>query len=276
MDFLPLIERLDRKGATQFSNWSSPLFRDYCQALLPGVAKSPLSSPVATALAELLCEGVGRGYLTARLRANPTNLMEHCFRDWLTSQLAEVATERRLPFLADAWNLLEGVLSGPGWVNAYVMARARELHGEPSLESFLGRVLRPLLEPATRANWSGPFRVTTLSLRACDEEGLPGDMHLVAPTILAVKDRRRDLACGVVLRKGGRSETAGAFGETRPFVEQPSAKPPRWQGEWVTIGEERVRLPFLGEPFRWLQVDAGFVVASAVDSQKLWIVESAT
>jgi hypothetical protein len=273
MDFLPLIERLDRKGAMQFARWDTPLFRDHCQALLQELAQSP---SVATALAELLCEGVGRGYLTARLRDNPTNLMEYCFRNWLPSRLAGVAAERRLHFLADAWNLLEGVLGEPPWVNAYVMARVRELHGEPGLESFLARVLRPLLEPATSAKWSGPFRVTTLSLRACDDEILPGDMHLVAPTILAVRDRRRDLACGVVLRKDGRSEAAGIFGDTSPFVEQPPAKSPRWQGEWVTFGEERVRLPFLGEPLCWLQVNAGFVVASAVNSQKLWIVESGT
>ncbi len=277
MDFLPLIERLDRKGATQFAGCSPPLFREYCQALLRDDASSPTQSPpVATALAELLCEGVGRGYLSAPLHASPTNLMEHCFRSWLTPRLAHVAAERRLHFLADAWNLLEGLLGEPGWVNAYVMARVRELDGEPGLESFLGRVLRPLLEPATRASWAGPFRVATLSLRACDDEILPGDMHLVAPTVLAVRDRRRDLACGVVLRKEGRSEPAGVFGDTRPFTEQPPATPPRWQGEWVTFGEERVRLPFLGEPFRWLQAAAGFVVASAVNSQQLWIVESAT
>ena len=44
----------------------------------------------------------------------------------------------------------------------------------------------------------------------------------------------------------------------------------------MTFGKERVRLPLLGEPFRWLQADAGFVVASAINSQQLWIVESAT
>jgi hypothetical protein len=274
MDVLPLIERLERKGATQFANWNPSLFRDYCQALLPGGA---ITEPaVAAAVAELLCEGVGRGYLAASLQAGPTNLMEFCFRNWLTTRLAGMANDRRLPFLADTWNLLEGVLSEPRWVNAYVMARVRDLHGEPGLASFLGRVLRPLLEPAARANWAGPFRVTTLSLRACDEEILPGDMHLVAPTVLAVRDRRRDLACGVVLRKEGRSEPAGIFAETSPYAGQAPATPPRWQGEWMAFGEERVQLPFLGEPFRWLQVDAGFVVASAVNSQKLWIVESAT
>ncbi len=272
MGLSPLIERLDRQGASQFAHWDPTLFRAYCQALL----KDGSDTPAAAALAELVCEGVGRGYLAAGLHVNPTNLLEYCFRNWLPARLADVAPERRLPFLADTWNLLEGVLGEPRWVNAYVLARVRELHREPGLEAFLGRVLRPLLEPASRANWAGPFRVTTLSLRACDDEVLPGDMHLVAPTVLAVRDRRRDLVCGVVLRKEGRSEPAGVFGDTPPFVEPPPAAPPRWQGEWVAFGETRVRLPFLGEPFRWLQADAGYLVASAVNSQNLWIVESAT
>jgi hypothetical protein len=202
--------------------------------------------------------------------------MEYYFRNGLTAQLAQVGPERQVAVLADAWNLLEGLLREPAWVNAYVMARVRELHREPSLEAFLARVLEPLFEPAARANWAGPFRVQMLSLRAGDDEFLPGDMHLVAPTILAVKDRSRDLTCGIVLRKEGQSELAGLFDETSPFAEQPSAVAADWRGDWLALGKERVRLPFLGEPFRWLQVQAGFLAASAVHSQKLWIVESAT
>jgi hypothetical protein len=277
MHFESTIERLAQKGATQFSNWNPSLFLDYCRALKQDPTKASTSSPlVMTALAEMLCEGIGRGYLTTSLHAKPANLMEYCFRNWLMSRLSDVAAERQLPYLADAWNLLEGVLREPSWVNAYVMARVRELHRAAGLESFLGFVLKPLFEPATPANWTGPYRISLLSFRGGDDEFLPGDMHLVAPTILTVRDRRRDLACGVVLRKQGQSELAGIFGEASPFVEQPSSLSPGWQGEWVTFGKERIQLPFLGEPFRWLQVRAGFVVASAVNSQKLWIVESAT
>ena len=277
MNLLPTIDRLAQKGAAQFANWDPVLFQGYCQSALPRLVQHPQASPaLASAFCELLCEAVGRGYLAMSVHANPTNLMEYCFRDWLVSRLAAVATDQQLPFLADAWNILEGLLREPRWVNAYVMARVRELADEGSLASFLGRVLKPLFEPATTANWSGPFRVTLLSLRPGDDEFLPGDMHLVAPTILAVRDRRRDLSCGVVLRKQGKSELAGLFGDTSPYVEQPASTEPRWQGEWLAFGGERIQLPYLGEPARWLQADAGFVVASAVNSQKLWIVESAT
>ncbi len=276
MDSLTAFEQLAQKGATRFSSWDLALFRDYCQALMPEDSNAAPSQSVAAALAEMICEGVGQGYLSTSPPAKPTNLLEYCLRDWLLSRLKDLPAQRQLPFLADAWNLLEGLLRQPRWVNAYVMARVRELQQEPNLEAFLQRVLKPLFEPASKANWAGPFRVTLLSLRPADDEFLPGTMHLVAPTVLAIKDRRRDVRCGVVLRKQGQSELAGLFGETIALDEQPVATSPRWQGEWLTLGAQRIRLPLLGEPLHWLQIQAGFVVASAVHSQKLWIVESGT
>jgi hypothetical protein len=266
---LPNIERLAQKGKTQFSNWAPSLFQEYCQATLPH-----LTGPAASAFAELLCEGIGRGHVTTKLDIDPANLMEYCLRDWLVRRLSDGSIEQRLQLLANSWNILEGLLGEPRWVNSYVMARVGELKNETSLQVFLARVLKPLFEPATNANWSGPFRVTMVSLRAGDDEFLPGEMHLVAPNILAVRDRRRHLSLGLVLRKNGQSELAGVFADTHPYTEPPSAMAPRWQGEWLAFGNERIQLKFLAEPCRWIQLSAGFVVASAVNSQKLWIVES--
>lgn len=275
---LPTIERLAQKGRTQFSNWSAPLFENYCQATLPRLIGSAETAaawqPAAAAFAELLCEGVGRGHLTVQLHAEPVNLMEYCLRDWLVSRLIQVSTKQRIRFLVSAWNMLEGLLREPRWVNCYVMARAHELENENDLQVFLTRVLRPLFEPTTSSNWSGPFRVTMQSLRSGDDEFLPGEMHLVAPNILAVRDRRRDLTLGLILRKQGQTELAGIFSDTSPFTDSPPAISPRWQGEWLSLGTAQVQLKFLAEPFRWIQASAGFVVASAIDSQKLWIVES--
>jgi hypothetical protein len=275
---LPTIERIARKGRTLFSKWDMSLFQDYCRATLPRLmGPSPASEtgqPVATAFAELLCEGIGRGYLGTSLHADPANLMEFCLRDWLLRRLSDGTTEHRMQLLADCWNMLEGLLREPRWVNSYVMARVRELEKENDLQSFLARVLGPLFEPAISSNWSGPFRVTTLSLRKGDEEFLPGDMHVVAPNILAVRDRRHSLSLGIILRKQDQSELAGIFADTAPYPEPQSAVTPHWKGEWLSFGNERIQLQFLAEPFRWIQLSAGFVVASAMNSQKLWIVES--
>jgi hypothetical protein len=278
------IERLARDGAARFSHWKPALFQEYCRATLPRLVPASADPPgpqatwhpVANAFAEVLQEGVGRGHVVTGLDAPPANLMEYCLRDWLVRRLADAPGEQRLQLLADAWNLLEGLLREPRWVNAYVLARVRELEDESSLQAFLGRVLQPLFEPATRANWGGPFRVTTLSLRAGDDDFLPGDMHLVAPNILAVKDRRRDVSLGVVLRKQGRSELLGIIAGANPYAEPPAEAAPRWQGETFALGSENIPMKFLAEPFRWVQTQAGFVVASAVNSQKVWIAESAT
>lgn len=272
------VERLTQKGRIRFSHWADSLFQDYCQVTLPRLTGPSLTAatwqPVSIAYAELLCEGIGQGYVATDLQSTPTNLMEYCLRDWLVRQLMENSTEQRLQLLANSWNIMEGLLREPRWVNSYVMARVRELESSGNLQFFLARVLKPLFEPATNANWSGPFRVTMLSLRTGDEEFLPGELHLVAPNILAVKDRRRHLSLGIVLRKQGQSELAGVFADTKPYTEPPAAMAPRWQGEFLSFGNERIQLKYLHEPFRWIQLAAGYVVASAVNSQRLWIVES--
>src|SRR5580692_4890849 len=147
-----IIERIAQKGRTQFSKWDMPLFQDYCRATLPHLMSSSQASetsqPVAAAFAELLCEGIGRGYLATNLNADPVNLMEYCLRDWLVLRLPEGTTEQRIQLLASAWNMLEGLLREPRWVNTYVMARVRELENDGDLQVFLTHVLKPLFEPA--------------------------------------------------------------------------------------------------------------------------------
>ena len=62
---------------------------------------------------------------------------------------------------------------------------------------------------------------------------------------------------------GGGSDDAAA-----PLVE--------FTANAATIAGRRVELPWLGRPHTWVAAPtAGFVIASAVDSQRLWIVEAA-
>ncbi len=196
-------------------------------------------------------------------------------RAWLPVRLAALPAEEHLPLLARVWNLAEGLARESGWVNAYVLARVGELHGDTSPEAFLVEALRPLLEPAPPARWEGPYRVTLLSLRPADDDFLPGDMHLAAPAVLVVEDRRRPVRVAVHLRRDGRSAVLGTLGPTRPFPEHPPAVAVAWDGGTVGLGGERVCLPFFPGPFRWSVARAGYLAASAVDSQKLWIVECA-
>jgi hypothetical protein len=117
--------------------------------------------------------------------------------------------------------------------------------------------------------------VTLLSLRHADDAFLPGEMQLAAPTVLVVSDRRRPVRLGIHLRREGQSVVLGTFGPAGPFPDEPAGVQVAWEGGSASIGVDRVSLPFLAAPFRWAMVRAGYLVASAVDSQKLWIVESA-
>jgi hypothetical protein len=189
--------------------------------------------------------------------------------------LPELPADERLSLLARVWNLGEGLLREPDWVNGYVMSRIGELRSEKCLETTLVDILGPLLEPAPAARWEAPFSVTLLSLRQADDEFLPGEMRLAAPTVLVVTDRRRPVRLGVHLRRMGQSIVLGAFGPSGAFPHEPAGVDVTWEGGGARIGAAKVMLPLLTVPFRFAVVRAGFLVASAADSQKLWIAESA-
>jgi hypothetical protein len=205
----------------------------------------------------------------------PVNFLEFCIRDWLPEVLPGLSAEKHLGLLARVWNLGEGLLREPEWVSAYVMSRIGELRGDRAPEAILVDILRPLLEPALAARWEAPFRVTLLSLRQADDEFLPGEMQLAAPSVLVVSDRRRPVRLGIRLRRGGQSIVLGKFGAMGSFPHEPAAVQISWEGGCARIADQTVLLPFLANPFHWALVGAGYLVASAADSQKLWIVESA-
>jgi hypothetical protein len=176
--------------------------------------------------------------------------------------------------MARLWNLAEGLGREPGWVQAYILSRAGDFQPGTPPEEFLISVLRPLFVPAPTPTWQGPFRVTLLSMRAADDEFLPGDQYLAAPSVLVVADRKRQVRLGVHLRIHGRSEILGTFGQTSPYPAAPAQVAVVWKPGELCIGENPVAMPFFREPFRWTITTSGFIVASSRDSQKLWIVEA--
>jgi hypothetical protein len=274
---LDQLRRLGEQGPKRFSRWNGALFSAYCQTILPafGTKLGPAHERTLLGLATFIYQGIGEGHLNGQLDDEPGNLLEFCVRDWLPEALAGSSADEHLPLLARVWNLGEGLLREPDWINAYVMSRIGELCGEKSLEAILEEVLRPLLEPAPAARWQEPYGVTTLSLRAVDDGFLPGEMQLAAPTVLVVSDRRRPMRLGIHLRRQGQSRVLGTFGPLSSFEDEPVRVEIAWEPGSARIGDNRVPLPFLDVPLRWTLVRAGYLVANAVDSQKLWIVESA-
>jgi hypothetical protein len=272
-----LLRRLAEEGPRRFSAWDAPRFEAYGRGFL-AAAWDRLSEgrgPTFAGLAAMVQQGIGRGYLGGDPGAAPGNFLEFCLRDWLPDALAGLPAEQHSTLMARVWNLGEGLLREPAWVDGYVMSRVGEFRGRDKPEAFLVDILRPLLEPAPEARWEAPYLVTTISLRKSDDEFLPGDMQLAATTVLVVSDRHRPVRLGIHLRRQGRSVVLGAFGPAGAFADGPSGVAVAWEGDAARIGADVVTPPWLGRPFRWTLVRAGFLVASALDSQKLWIIEAA-
>ncbi len=272
-----LLKRLGDEGPRLFSGWNAAIFDAYVRTVLPAIAANLSADDPRTfaGIAVMVQQGVGEGHLRGNPSSLPRHFLEWCLCDWLPAALPRQLESERLPMLARIWNLAEGLLREPGWVNAYVMARIGELREDGRPEEFLVEVLRPLLEPAPPVRWEPPYHVTTLSLRASDEDFLPGEMQLATPSVLVVADRRRPVRLGIHLRPGGRSAVLGTFAPTDPIPEEPSTIAVEWADGIARIGPEAVPMPFLAMPYRWSIVPSGYVVACALDSQKLWIVEAA-
>jgi hypothetical protein len=271
------LRQLGEDGPRRHANWDGPRFDAYCGTLLPELCErlSPACGPTLASFAMLIEQGIGEGYLRSPPEVAPANLLEFCLRVWLPDALPQTPPAERRPLLARVWNLCEGLLREPAWVNAYLMARVGEFRKDRAPEAFLVDALRPLLEPVRSARWEGPFRVTLLSLRPADDAFLPGEMQLAAPAVLVVTDRRRPARLGIHLRREGRSTILGPFAAAEPFPDEPPGVNVAWGGNTARVGSEKLSLPALERPFRWTAVRAGFLVVSAPDSQKLWIAESA-
>ena len=143
------------------------------------------------------------------------------------------------------------------------------------LPAHLATVLEPVLVPPPPSQWTGPCALAVLDLRRIADRFLPGEMHLAGPAVVCVHDRRRPGAqLGVLLGRGGRSRVLGAtpcLGATlhegaRPAVTLDDGR--------LAIGKLSVALGWLREPLEKLVTATGFVVASAVDSQRLWVVDT--
>src|SRR5262245_6055212 len=126
------LRRLGEEGHRRFSNWNAPLFAAYCRTVLQAVRKSlpPEGDRAFKGLSEMVQHGIGEGYLRRDPEAPPQNFLEFCIRNWLPAVLAELPAEEHVRLLAQVWNLGEGLLREPDWVNQYVMSRIGELRSD--------------------------------------------------------------------------------------------------------------------------------------------------
>jgi hypothetical protein len=273
------LDELRKDGPRRFARWDADLF----QALVAGplcalaaLGNEPDAEAVLAAYLGLLHQGVGTSAVR-RAAAGPGGwhcFLERCLVEHVPTLLPRVPAGKRLPLLVKAWNLGEGLLREPGWLDRYVTASAAGLGDLLGIEAFLVRTLEPVLSAAPPAAWKGPLAVSVLDLRPLHEEFLPGELTLSAPAVLRVTDRRRPgTEVGVLLGRGGRSKPLGlmsGLGEYAEPVERPGVE---FQDGRVRVAGHEAAVPGLRRCHRHAVARAGFVAACAVDSQRLWILE---
>lgn len=274
--FESTVARVAREGPRRYAEWDGEVFAELARGpaltLWRSLESSSAALPTLDAYLTLLAEAVGQRYVGRRA---PDNLIASLWTGVLPVRLAAHPAGSRVELLAKLWNLGEGLLGEAAWVNRYVAAASSSLADLSDIEGFLVRVLEPALVPCEPAAFEGPFVVTVLDTRPLDDAFLPGEMHLAAPAVLCVHDRRRPGShVGVLLKKEQRSSFLGGV----PCLGHAPGEDPlpalRIGAKGVRIGARNVELPFLREAQATLVARSGYAVASAVDSQRLWIVES--
>jgi hypothetical protein len=274
------LAELRRDGPRHFARWDGALFDALAEgparALAQALDGEPDAGPVIAGYLQLLQQAVG----TAALRATASGpawvgFLGRCLLEAVPALVPRVKAGRRLPLLVKVWNLGEGLRREPAWLDRYVSACAGRLDDLADLEGFLVRTLGPVLAPPPPASWAGPFAVSVLDLRPLHDEFLPGEVTLAAPTVLRIDDRRhRGLQAGAVLRPGGRSELLGLTDGLGDYDDAGPAPAVELGDGRLTVAGHAVEVPLLRRVHHHVVARAGFIVACAADSQRLWIVES--
>ncbi len=284
--FEDVASRLGGVGARNFARWDAALYRDLCAGpaarLWKRLGAKPGGAAVIEAYLALAVEGLGLGYIDragfdAATGSPPSahNLIALLWLQKIPSARFGGPPDAQVALLTRAWNLGEGLATQPAWLNRYVAGALTVRPSLDDLEARLTEVLEPALTVRAPSTFRGPFAVTTIDATEVDELFLPGVMHLSAPAVLCVHDRKRPgVGVGVFLRPQG----ASSFLSLGPCLGQgPSdgeAPPCATSEDAVRIGDTRVTLPLLAHAHRAIVTRAGYCVVSAVDSQRLWIVES--
>jgi hypothetical protein len=264
------------------SAWDGALFqrvsqtaaRDLWNALGPD-DRAPLAESYLT----LVREAIGCGYMAGEA-PETSSLVAYCLIQRLPFDLPEVSAGQRLKLLADTWNLCEGLAREPPWLDQYLQSRIAELKHIRLLGAFLAAEIEPVLQPGRAVEWKPPFSVKVIDTRPLEARFLPGEMNLVAPAVVSLRDRRRDVELAILLRHGGESSAFGPIAGGRslgagsgPGAAHEGGPPAKVQAGLLQVAGHEVALTFLSTPHRVVAAPAGFVVASAVDSQRVWVVE---
>lgn len=199
-DLLDLGVALSEEGKRRFPRWDDSLWI----ALLEGPAaaydrrlrQTSLKTPKVDALARsylgLLAEGVGAGYLYPP-GAGRENFFSRAFTELIPDHLPGLAPDRQAEILAACWNLGENLEQGPPWLERIFLAIAGDLDGLDHLETLVARVSAEVFKDPPAELAVGAFAAHWLHLPGTDGRFMPGRVAFLAPTVVAVTDRRKDM-----------------------------------------------------------------------------------
>jgi len=295
-DLADLASHAAREGKRRFSRWDGALLdaivRGPGQKLARSLAGAEAGMRAFEGWLALVVEAIGLGYVRPGLALEghdgearaPTNLVELLLVEILPDKLASVPAEARASLLAKAWNLGEGLFGEPPWLNQCVASALAASKGRGPIVDLEGKLLAILdaaLAPRARSSFRGPFAVRVVDLRPVEPAFLPGRVHFGAPTLVCVHDRRRpSLAAGVLVGARGaeslvfRSPCLGRAAFEGVAAEDPGVPTVTLARGGVHVGGARVPLPLFVRGHSVAASRAGICAASALDSQRLWIVES--
>lgn len=289
-ELLSAVDHFEREGARRFSRWDNALYRAFIEgpgdALLTGMTGGGQGTAadvarVFEAYLRLVVEAIGCGYVDASSldpageRPAPS-LMVLLLVDRAPALLPRAPVASRVPQLARAWNLAEGLFGEPLWLNRAVAAALSGVDSLSELDRRLLRVLEATVTPKARAALAGPFSVRSLDTRTVDHAFLPGAMHFSAPSLLCVHDRkRRGVHAGLLLGPKGAGSLLGpgpCLG--RPDKEDIDLPTITFVPGGLRVGDAKLPLSLFQRGHSAAASRAGYLVASALDSQRLWIAES--
>jgi hypothetical protein len=286
-DLETIVEHHEREGERRFSRWDRDSFRAIVfgpgQRLAGSIDGSPDAAPIFLGWLKLVVEAVGLGYVRPgivtsadKLAFSPENLLELLLLDLLPGKLGACPPQGRVALLAKAWNLGEGLLAEPPWLNLVVASAMANVGSLLDMEGRLLRILDTALAPRAKSMFQGPYAVRTLDLRDVDGAFLPGRMHFAEPALVCIHDRKRpELVAGVLL--GARNAPSLAF--RSPCLAQKTPIDPNLPTVSLTqgglsVGDARVPLPLWTRGHFVVASRAGLIVACALDSQRIWIAET--
>lgn len=239
------------------------------------VEGSPGDQTLLRSYLRLVVEATGMGCLVRDPSGAHRNLLSLLLVDVVPARLGELDPVMRPYVLAHVWNLGEGLLGEPVWMNRYAAAMCSDLTDLRALSSRLEAVLGPVLATRPPARWGGPHSVKVLDTRSVRDDFLPGAMHLAAPSVACLHDRRTPrVHIGVMLEHGGRSSLLGLTPCLGATLTEGATPEVEFSPNSVAIGDRAVALPWLRTPRDRLVTGTGFVLATSVDSQRVWVVDT--